>query len=400
MKNLKISFVITELPAYGISYKGRRKTFEFEAFDGQITCTVQYDFRRSPLALNAEIKTGDHVELILLPHRIELYINGTLADEEWPAGNRMFAYEDKIVSDLQIEISEYAENQEMIPSVISSFAEAEGWYPGGGIFVGDCMPYKKDDEYHVLYLKDRHHHRSKWGLGAHQWEHISTKDFKKWQIHPMAVSITDPTEGSICTGSWIRDGEKEYLYYTVRMCDGSPAPIRRSISTDGYHFEKDVSFGFTLPSRYNMSCARDPKVIKSEDGLYHMFITTALQKENKGCLAHFTSCDMEDWQDTGDPIYVASDSTQPECPDYFVYHGKYYLVYSLHGRAHYMVSEQAFEGFTQPNDPIIPCESVPKCAVWGDELIFTGFKGIGGYGGAMTFKRATANENGELVFCL
>ena len=31
-------------------------------------------------------------------------------------------------------------------------------------------------------------------------------------------------------------------------------------------------------------------------------------------------------------------------------------------------------------------------------LIFTGFKGIDGYGGAMTFKLATSKENGELVF--
>ena len=31
-------------------------------------------------------------------------------------------------------------------------------------------------------------------------------------------------------------------------------------------------------------------------------------------------------------------------------------------------------------------------------LIFAGYKGIGGYGGSMTFKEAIADELGELLF--
>ena len=63
-----------------------------------------------------------------------------------------------------------------------------------------------------------------------------------------------------------------------------------------------------------------------------------------------------------------------------------------------MVSDKPFEGFVMPKDPIIPCESVPKCAEWEGKLVFTGFKRINGYAGSMTFKTATADENGELVF--
>ena len=43
-------------------------------------------------------------------------------------------------------------------------------------------------------------------------------------------------------------------------------------------------------------------------------------------------------------------------------------------------------------------KSVPKGAEWDGRMVFTGFKGIGGYGGSMTFKAATSKENGELVF--
>ena len=398
MKDLKISFVLSELPAYGISCKGNRKTLELQAFDGQLTVDVQYDFHRRPLPLNADVQVGDSVDVILLPHRIELYINGTLADEEWPAGERLFSEGDAVMSNLQVSVSEYAEEMQILPNVISGFTGVEGWYPGGGVFVGDCMPYEKDGEYHVLYLKDRHHHASKWGLGAHQWDHISTKDFLHWDVHPMAVPITEPWEGSICTGSWIRKGSVEYLYYTVRRGKGMPAPIRRSISYDGYHFEKDPDFGFTLPDTYHASGARDPKVVLGEDGYFHMFLTTALTKSGKGCLAHFISRDMDHWEDTGTPIYVAEDATQPECPDYFCYNGKYYLVYSLHGKAHYGVSDRPFDGFAEPKDPVIPCESVPKGAMWDGKIVFAGFRRMGGYGGSMTFKRAEALPSGELIF--
>jgi len=208
MNGVKISFRLAELPCFAISHKNGRKTLEIQAFDGEVSCDVQYDYARLPLRLSGKVSARDSVTLILLPHRIELYINGVLADEEWPAGGRLFALGDPINSMFEIQVEEYQEKDSPAPSVISEFENAEGWYPGNGVFVGDCMPYRRGEEYHMLYLKDRHHHKSKWGLGAHQWEHISTRDFKRWQIHPMAVPITDPAEGSICTGSWIKTTKK------------------------------------------------------------------------------------------------------------------------------------------------------------------------------------------------
>lgn len=396
--DLKVMFAVERLPMYSVAHKDGRKTFEVEAFDGILTVSVQYDYNRRPLSLSEKIKLGDTVEVILLDHRIELYINGELKDEEWPAGVRLLELGDTFFPECGIKVAEHIESTVELPNVLSSFECAEGWYPGNGVFVGDCMPYRRGDEYHVLYLKDRHHHKSKWGLGAHQWSHISTKDLVTWYNHPMAVPITDASEGSVCTGSWIKHGDKEYLYYTIRRGRGIPAPIRRSTSHDGYHFEKDTSFEFTVSEKYDAASARDPKVVKGDDGLFHMFLTTSLIKEAKGCLAHYVSKDMEAWEDRGDPIYIAPGTDQPECPDYFKYKDKYYLIFSLKGKAHYMISDDPFSGFVMPKDPFIPCASVPKCAEWNGRLIFAGFKGIGGYGGCMTFKAAVSNENGELIF--
>lgn len=63
-----------------------------------------------------------------------------------------------------------------------------------------------------------------------------------------------------------------------------------------------------------------------------------------------------------------------------------------------MISKNPLDGWSMPENPIIPCDSVPKGAVWNDKIIFTGFKGINGYAGTMTFKSATNDENGILIF--
>ena len=398
MSNIKISFEVTSIPFCCFSQKQGKRTLEIKADENGLKLSVLYDYNERPLELSCEAKQGDKIEAILLDYRIELYLNGKIADEEWPYGERLFGFGDEITGDLHIQVKEHFAQEKDVPCVIDTFENAEGWRPGNGVFVGDCMPYVRNGEYHVLYLKDRRHHKSKWGMGAHQWEHISTKDFKRWQIHPMAVEITDKTEGSICTGSWIQMGELEHLYYTVRRPNGLPAIISRSVSTDGYHFKKDKGFGFFTSSKYNGQVARDPKVVKGEDGLYHMFLTTVLVEQNLGCLAHYVSKDLEKWQEMESPLYTVENSDHPECPDYFKYGGKYYLVFSIRGRARYLVSNKPFEGFQEIDKTLIPCAGVPKCAEWQGKLIFTGFKPIDGYAGTMTFKSATAKENGVLVF--
>jgi hypothetical protein len=397
MRELKISFKVKELPFQAVSFDGDKKSLEIIAQNNSISVAVFYDYKDKPLELVSEVKLNDEIDIILLDYRIELYVNGKIADEEWPYGNRLFD-DEKIASSVDISVSNYVPKVTKTPNIISTFENAEGWREGNGVFVGDCMPYRKNDEYHVLYLKDRHHHKSKWGMGAHQWEHISTKDFKVWNVHPMAVEITDKEEASICTGSWICDENREYLYYTIRRPMGKPALVARSVSEDGYHFEKDKNFGFVISDKYEGAITRDPKVFRGEDGLFHMILTTKLVCEDKGCLAHYVSTDMEKWEDFGEPIYIVPNSDHPECPDYFKYNGKFYLVFSIRGRARYLVSDKPFEDFVSVTDELIPCAGVPKCAEWGGRLIFTGFKPIDGYAGTMTFKGAIAKPNGELIF--
>ena len=373
-------------------------TFEGGILDFSIT----YDFRKDePLHLISKAKSNDKIIINILPYRIEMYIDDFVEDEEWPYGKHFLCNAKFVTNDCSLSIYEGIKDISHKPDIISSFQNAEGWKPEENVFVGDCMPYTHNGKYHVLYLKDRHHHKSKWCLGAHQWEHISTSDFNTWDIHPMAVKIDDSSEASICTGSWILKGNIHYLFYTVRTCDGSPASVRRSVSKDGFHFKKDKDFSFALSDKYTTASTRDPKVIKDEQGKFHMFLTTSLKESANGCLVHLVSDDLNNWTEIDEPLYIAPKSLgEPECPDYFYKDGFYYLVYSLNAKAYYQYSKKPFTEWQLPENPIIPCKSVPKAAIFNDRLIFTGFEPCkeGYYGGKMTFLEAIVMENGELKY--
>ncbi len=398
MQDMSLEFVLSSSMDVHLK-KGEHEAFVCRFDNGELVCAIAFDFHEQPLVLRAAAKEGDRVTLNICAHRLELLLNGILCDEEWPAGQCLAEMSDVLCADAGMTVKPYTQPKEDEPSVLGVFTDAEGWRPSTNVFVGDCMPYVNDGRYHVLYLKDRRHHKSKWGRGAHQWEHISTADFKQWQIHPTAIAITDPLEGSICTGSWIGKDQTEFLFYTVRMMDGSPAPICRCVSSDGYHFEKDRHFSFVLSERYEAAVARDPKVVQDESGLYHMLLTTRLVAERKGCLAHLVSQDLDTWEER-EPLLITEDANEPECADHICYNGLYYLIYSLNSQAYYRFSEHPFASdWTIPEDPRIPCSSVPKGAVWNGELVFTGYRSLdGGYAGSMTFCRAVSDAKGQLLF--
>ena len=373
------------------------KTALSAVFDaGYMMVSAYFTASENPLNLVAPAAPGDRVSFVYRPWRIELWINGEVADENWQYGEARFD-----LADIEALCGERGYPLTDVPAqkepacVVGHFTNALGWRPGENVFVGDCMPYSHDGRYHVLYLKDRRHHGSKWGMGAHQWNHVSSADLVNWDIHPMAVPIDDPSEASICTGSWLEKDGLHRLYYAVRQNDWGPAPIRRSFSKDGYHYEKDRDFSVYLSERYLQKHARDPKIIFGADKKWHMLVTTTDLPVNKGCLAHLVSDDELHWTEL-EPEITVDTADEPECPDYFFYKGRYYILYSVKGKAHYKYSDKPFGAWIEPAEPIIDCGSVPKCAVWNDRLIFTGFTCIGGYAGALNFLEAKADENGEL----
>jgi len=311
--------------------------------------------------------TGD-VELAVEKHRVRLYSNDILTDEEWPQG---YLPQGEWDTEGEYTLLPLRKEERAEYAVDSAW----GYCPEGrNTGVGDCMPFYRDGRYCVYYLFDRRGHHSKGGLGAHQWTQISTDDLKHWVQHPMAVGIDEMNEASICTGSLISHDGLVSAFYAVRTTDGTPARLTRADSCDGVNFVKsDMCVSLTEP--YEPVSARDPMVFQDEDGLYHMLVTTELTGVRRGgCLAHLTSPDLEQWTQHA-PFIVPGYGDQPECSDYFKWGDIYYLVFSNHATARYRMSESPFGPWAKPEYDVLDSveSAVCKTAAFGDRRLVTGF---------------------------
>ena len=310
---------------------------------------------------------GDMI-LSVEPFRLRLYVDGRLEDEEWPQGYLPEGEWDVEGEYTLCDPPRDAETRSAFTGSAQFFCP-----PGRNAGAGDCMPFYRDGRYCVYYLFDRRGHRSKGGLGAHQWAQISSPDLRHWTIHPMAVGIDQMNEASICTGSLIeRDGVIS-AFYAVRTTDGTPAQLTRADSRDGETFVK-TGLSVTLSEPYEPVSARDPKVFRDEDGLYHMLVTTNLTGRRGGCLAHLTSSDLDTWTQR-EPFFVPGFADQPECSDYFKWGDTYYLVFSNCATARYRMSQSPFGPWTRPEYDLLDSmeSAVCKTAEFGDRRLATGF---------------------------
>ena len=344
---------------------------------------------------------ADLIRLCYTGNRAALYSGEALIDEDWPIGT----LPDKlygtvfpgvvITGDVGFDEAYLARGEDRI------FASPGEYRPSGtDTSCGDCMPYTDpaDQRVHLFFLYDRRHHKSKYGLGAHQWGHMSTSDGRLWQTEPMAIAVEEQWEGSVCTGSVIEDKGLYFAFYAVRMSDRSPARLTCAISEDCRHFKKTGEY-ISLAFPYEAVSARDPKVYGTADGKFHMLVTTSVG--DRGALAHLVSDDLRKWEQL-EPFAVMENAEQPECADYFIF-GKYqYLVYSLYGAAHYFFRSSDSEAWRCPKNNVVvaPSLRVPKAAMLKDHLVFAGFVLDEGeiYGGRIELYEAAQRENGELEF--
>ncbi len=382
-----------------------KNTVALSLKDGKLQVALRTYRKDNPLQMATPVSQGDAVSLVWLGSRVELRIGNTVAEEDWPIGSCFQGGETEIIAQEGVIDVAFAPCAAPLQEAESEFTNAQYWTPQWAVEnVGDCMPFADDGVYHLFYLKDRHSHTSKWGLGAHQFAHVSTKDFKTWTKHPLAVPITHQWEGSICTGSILKAQGQYYAFYAVRMSDGTGAKLSWAVSKDCVHFEKSEQY-FTLQDPYEKTSARDPMVFQDEQGVYHMLVTTSLvdkPEPRNGCLAHLTSNDLQHWQQH-DPFIVPGYTDQPECSDYFCWNGWYYLIFSNYGFAKYRYSRSPFGPWIKPQNEALGgyVYRVPKTAAFGDNRrIAAGFlphaQNGDSYAGNVVFRELIQNQDGTL----
>lgn len=418
--------------AKGVLWEARGKDgqgespLKIEAKDGAVMVSVKTAASKPPMILKipgAALADGKKHALALRHSgpNLELFLDGVLVDEDWPVGNvpafeasqagrgglsDVTAY-DVALTDARIE--SLAGSPESLAARQSRILGVQApvdafWKPRGrDTWVGDCMPFFHEGIFHVYYLADRRNHRSKWGLGAHQWAHLSTRDFKTWREHPMALGITDESEGSICTGSVFFHDGIFYAFYAVRKAFDTPLPrLGMATSPDGERFLQKTPL-VPLSSPYRDRTTRDPFVFQDPaTGLFHMLVTTSLTDgplaNRDGCLAHLTSPDLKTWSQQP-PFIVPGYPAEPECPDLFEWNGWYYLLFSNNAQTRYRMARGIDGPWERPAvdslDDARLC--VMKTAPFtGNRRIGAAFLSSGRYGGYLVLRELVQNPDGSL----
>lgn len=360
---------------------------------------------------------------------LELFVDGVLLDEEWPHGaldefrGQLLigaAYEkgrlqsgfhgqidhlaiwDRALSDEEIVF--LSGGKEEIAACSRKLLGPEQtslqyWSPPGlNTFVGDCMPAYYDGEFHLYYLFDRHHHRSKWGMGAHQFAHASSADLVHWKHHAMAVAITEQWECSIGTGTVVEHGKNLFASYIQhgRRCWFTDAPfagdtIHLATSSDREHFTKD--FHPAVPGVYlrrenGSSGDVNPDIFLDQgNGGYYLSLSGEKIWASQDMHSWTVPEGMDAHRDVGDGI----------CSSYFQWNEWHYLVNS----AGYRMSREPLKpgwDWEQPDNPAtLEGLGVPQAAPFtGNRCLLVGFLGGATYAGEAVFRELIQHADGTL----
>jgi hypothetical protein len=346
---------------------------------------------------------------------LELFVDGVLVDEEWPHGElyrfdgpfligagweggklrtgfrgqiECVALWDRALKDDEItRLAGGAEevarrDREMFGPAQSSM---QYWKPRGyNAWAGDCMPFFHDGTFHLFYLYDRHHHGSKWGQGAHQYAHASTRDLIHWQHHPLAVPIAEQWECSMGTCDCIWHDGVYHMFYTDcgGRCGYPDKPQRGSwifaaTSTDGIHFHKD--FAPLVPGG-DCTVFRDPAT-----RLFHLV---------RGGGNRLVSSDLRHWEETPGEFVHRQPGTSDECPHLFEWNGWFYFILGANGL---WKSRSALGPWEETPPNIYDGLYVPKVAEFtGNRRILAGALFERGWAGHLALRELIQYPDGSL----
>jgi hypothetical protein len=156
-----------------------------------------------PLAMLARPEGRHRVALDFSGVRWTMFVDGARVDNDFPFGfprwteKAVWRLDPEFASEAAISASAGAPANR--PSQKLLAAPIQYWTPPGhNTWVGDVAAIFHRGRYHVFYLYDRRHHQSKFGKGAHYFEHLSTKDFRSWTEHEAATPLEEQWE---CIGT-------------------------------------------------------------------------------------------------------------------------------------------------------------------------------------------------------
>lgn len=305
---------------------------------------------RLPDALPSEVL------LCLRPETITLHCDGALVDEDWPVSPRRGSGQVQVVAPAVVSGLQVGEDN-AVPTCTQAARQrwlpdarplGNYWRPAGvNTSAGDTMVCVRNDELHLFWLHDRRWHQSKWGIGAHQFDHASTTDLKTWRELPRAVGI-DEQWITVGTGSCVHDGERFHLFWHNHgERFGAPEGTFVSTSGDGERFACEAGF-----QRQDLI---QPGVWREADG-WRMLCHTRL----------YSSPDLRAWTLRDAQFITMPAGVSDECPCVFTHDGRSWLLTGREGCWTWRDGERPRAIHDQaPYDGLM----VPMVANWQGRLI-------------------------------
>jgi hypothetical protein len=195
-----------------------------------------------------------------------MYVDGKLLDNDFALGYPLWSEKSVLkINPNYIHQSEIyfpaLQTERLTTKTPEIVPEIQYWTPSGhNSWVGDVATFYHQGRYHVFYLYDRRHHASKFGRGAHYFEHLSTADFKTWVEHQAATPIEEQWE-TFGTGTpFVFEGKLciSYGLHTTRIYPGEktnlPAQweyLQKNGRTGKFHF--DLTENFPAGATYSVS---------------------------------------------------------------------------------------------------------------------------------------------------
>ncbi len=292
--------------------------------------------------------------------------------------------------------------------------------PGHNVWAGDVINYWKDGTYHLLYLTDRHHHRSRWGAGAHAIEHITTTDFQNWIHRGTLVEITEPWMSSGTGTMFYHNGRYLFTYglHTSRMIEEEKLASRllmehykKAGKTPTLDFYTDIFQKGLYPNGASWLESKDGIRFLPANRQFHWIENPSIYPNEDGTLLMYGGYGgNEIWQaEQIDGPWTVSDRQFPpsyensplgnstECPSVFTWNGYTYVIMGITGF-----------WMTKPNtDELIDCAArgydiydglvVPMATTIGNNRYVLGgwLNGLG-WGSVVVHRELIQYEDGRL----
>lgn len=295
---------------------------------------------------------------------------------------------------------------------------ANFFFPHGfNTSVGDVMTFFHDGVYHIAYLLDRRHHKSRGGKGAHLIAHLTTRDLITWEEQPNIADIDFPWE-TFGTGTMFFHRGKYYMSYgihTSRHKSGSfIEPNRTPDGSSFTHKTFDEAYAEGgLPMGATLSVSDDGINFKKSELLYHGAQNPSVYSTADGGLLLYGGYGGEGVYKTDsienpfvktESSFVFSGPTtalacSSECPAFFEMDGYKYLIVGFSG--YFRTLERGSDKFVDAiklGENIYDGLCVPMVAEFasGRRIMAGWIRNQLGWGSAMLQRELICEEGGKL----